>query len=115
MMILGTFFLIVFASSVPRYAPDVVCPVAALSRDQSGPSKYVYRVFYSVARPSHRSARYRWQVSNGKIIGSSMSRQLIVDTSTAQAETVTVTLRIRWKNPGFKCESTLTDTIHLRR
>jgi len=115
-MIFELVFLVGFSTNgVSSYAPDEVCPVAVYNVRQLGPTKYVYRVSYSMPEEGYHPARYIWQVSDGKILASPRSREIVIDTSSVKAETVTVTVRIHWKNLRFRCDQTLTDTIHLRQ
>jgi hypothetical protein len=115
-MIFELVFLMAFSTNgVSGYAPDEVCPVAVFNVRQFGPKKYVYGVSYTMPAEGYHPVRYIWRVSDGKILGSQRSRQIVVDTSSVKAQTVTVTLKIHWKNLRFLCDRTLTDTIHLRQ
>jgi hypothetical protein len=115
-MILELVFLMAFSTNgVSSYAPDEVCPVAVFNVRQLGLTKYVYGVSYTMPAEGYHPARYIWRVSDGKILGSPRSGQIVVDTSSVKAQTVTVTLKIHWKNLRFMCDRTLTDTIHLRQ
>ena len=111
-MILELVFLIAFTTSDVGYAPDEVCPVAVYNVHQLSPTQYAYGVSYTMPAEGHHPARYIWRASGGKIVGSRKSRQIIVDTSSVKAETVTVTLKIHWKNLAFMCCGFISREIH---
>jgi hypothetical protein len=90
------------------------CPIASFSCDTvvGRGTKYTCRA--ATTAVLDHPAQLAWSVSDGKLIGNRKSYELIVDTSRVKSQTITVTLKVHWKNFDRICDRTVTDTIELR-
>ena len=91
------------------------CPMAIFScgRTLSGDTRYNCRASAQLPGGDH-PPQLKWKVSAGKIVGNRKSFDITVDAAHVKSQTITVTLKVHWKDFDRICDRTVTDTIQLR-
>jgi hypothetical protein len=91
--------------------PDL-CPIAAMVCGKTAANHYDC-VTNAQSSPGYEP-QFKWSVSNGKIRGDRKSPRVTVDLTRVKSETVTVVLKIHWRNVDKVCDATLHETIDRR-
>ena len=104
-------FLLALSGIPAAEAPDQ-CPIAVMLCSQTAANTYDCSV------NAHSSPNYepqlKWSVSQGKIRGNRKSFRITVDLKNVKSETVTVTLKVHWRNVDKVCDVALTEKLVLR-
>lgn len=113
--LLGLTLLLGFAVTGSPPPPATECPLAVFSCQKSSAGNFKYECNATAQMPSPKYApQYEWSVSAGQLIGNRKLPNVTIDLIGVKSETITVTLKVHWKNVPRICDRTLTDIIELR-
>ena len=91
------------------------CPRVTLSCARTSSQGAEYKCIAVANQASDEDApQYWWQLSCGKIIGDSKGHRITIDSSCLGADTLTVTLKVKWPKSPPICEATEEARIKLR-
>src|SRR5687768_13718049 len=74
------------------------CPLASFGCTKVEGAETKYHCFTATTDVPKHPPQFQWRVSAGKIIGSRKSDELFIDTRRVKSKTITVTLKVHWKN-----------------
>ena|SRR5882672_5974107 len=104
-------FLLALLGTPAHGAPDQ-CPIAVMFCTKAAANTYVCNA-NATSSPNHEP-QLKWSVSDGKIRGSRKSFSISVDLKNVKSETVTVRLKVHWRNVDKVCDVALNEKIDLR-
>jgi hypothetical protein len=95
-------------------ATPTECPMAFFScqRVASNDAKYICTAAAHSGGAAH-PPQLAWRLSAGKIVGDRKSFQITIDSARVKSQTITVTLKVHWKNVDRICDRIVTDKIEL--
>jgi len=109
---LATMFVLVLPSAPGLGSRGQIrdCPAASLSCEKSAKkdSEYICRV----DAPQASQDGFKWSVTAGKVMDCPSEATRIIDVGGVDAESVTVTVAVKWKLPG--CYSSVSAVLKLR-
>jgi hypothetical protein len=89
------------------------CPLATIRCNKVDGTESKYHCFTATTAVPNHSPQFQWRVSAGRIIGSRKSDELFIYARDVKTKTITVTLKVHWKNFFRICDRTVTETIDL--